>query len=225
MPGMAVFPGSGPLRPEGCKRGEGRQRRRVPSGTRAIISLTAPLSFLSLATALSPPPNYHITRRFPSRRPIRRTDAGRSTATGGGYVGDEDLDIGRNLLCRPHRHLVFVRDLKIIFYRKNGGNDPSFSPSYSFCSNMPFSGISDDMHIRSAKTQEEWEDLKKEVAMLKNMQRTQAQVMRAKKQEWEAEKQALEAEKRKLDYDIYDLLQVNFAIKDKLKRIRATCEE
>jgi hypothetical protein len=35
----------------------------------------------------------------------------------------------------------------------------------------------------------------------------------------------LEAEKRKLEYDIYDLLQVNFAIKDKLKRIRATCEE
>ncbi|KAK1696728.1 hypothetical protein QYE76_013425 [Lolium multiflorum] len=74
-------------------------------------------------------------------------------------------------------------------------------------------------------TQEEWEDLKKEVAMLKNMQRTQAQVMRAKKQEWEAEKQALEAEKRKLEYDIYDLLQVNFEIKDKLKRIKATCDE
>ena len=49
--------------------------------------------------------------------------------------------------------------------------------------------------------------------------------MRAKKQEWEAEKQALEAEKRKIEYDVYDLLQVNFAIKDKLKRIRATCEE
>ena len=63
------------------------------------------------------------------------------------------------------------------------------------------------------------------VALLKNLQRTQEQVMRAKKQKWEAEKQALEAEKRKLEYDIYDLLQVNFAINDKLKRIRATCEE
>ena len=67
--------------------------------------------------------------------------------------------------------------------------------------------------------------MKNEVAMLKNMQRTQAQVMRAKKQEWEAERKALEAEKRKLEYDIYDLLQVNFAIKDKLKRIRAICDE
>ena len=38
-------------------------------------------------------------------------------------------------------------------------------------------------------------------------------------------KKALEAEKRKLEYDIYDLLQVNFAIKDKLKRIRAICDE
>ena len=65
--------------------------------------------------------------------------------------------------------------------------------------------------------------MKKEVAMLKNMQRTQAQVMRAKKQKWEAEKQPLEAEKRKLEYDIYDLLQVNCAIKDKRKRIKVTC--
>ena len=38
-------------------------------------------------------------------------------------------------------------------------------------------------------------------------------------------KKALEAEKRKLEYDIYDMLQVNFAIKDKLKRIRATFDE
>jgi hypothetical protein len=49
--------------------------------------------------------------------------------------------------------------------------------------------------------------------------------MRAKKQEWEAERKASEAEKRKLEYEIYDLLQVNFAIKNKLKRIRATCDE
>ena len=38
-------------------------------------------------------------------------------------------------------------------------------------------------------------------------------------------KKALEAEKRKLEYVICDLLQVNFAIKDKLKRTRATCDE
>ncbi|KAK1613086.1 hypothetical protein QYE76_036759 [Lolium multiflorum] len=150
-PGMAVSPGPGPLWPESCTRGEGRRRRRILSGTRAIISLTAPLSYLSLVTAVSPPPNCHITRRFPSRRPIRRTDAGRSTATGGGDVGDQDLDIGRNLLRSPHRHLVFARDLELILCRKNGGKSLSFSPSYSFCSNMPFLGISDNMHIRSAR--------------------------------------------------------------------------
>ena len=42
--------------------------------------------------------------------------------------------------------------------------------------------------------------------MLKNVQRTQAQVMRSKKQKWETERKALVAEKGKLEYDIYDLL-------------------
>ena len=61
--------------------------------------------------------------------------------------------------------------------------------------------------------------------MLKNMHRTQAQVMRFKKQKWEAERKALVAEKRKLEYDIYDLLQVNFANRKKLKRTRAIFDE
>jgi hypothetical protein len=144
-PGMAVSPGPGPLRPEGCTRGEGRWRRRVPSGTRVIISLTAPLSFLSLATALSPPPNCHITRRFPSRRPIHRTAAWRSTGTRGGGVGEQHDDIDRNLLRSLHRHLEFARDLDLVLGRNNGGNDLSFSPSFSFCHNKPLSGIFDDM--------------------------------------------------------------------------------
>ena len=67
--------------------------------------------------------------------------------------------------------------------------------------------------------------MKNEVALLKNLQRTQAQVMRAKKQEWEAERKALMAKKRKLEYDIYDLLQVNFANRKKLKRTRAIFDE
>ena len=119
------------MRPEGCTRGEGRWRRRVPSGTRVIISLTAPLSFLSLATALSPPPNCHITRRFPSRRPIRRTAARRSTGTGGGDVGEQHPDISLNLLRSLHRHLEFCRELDLILDWINGGNDLFFSPSYS----------------------------------------------------------------------------------------------
>ncbi|KAK1647031.1 hypothetical protein QYE76_064836 [Lolium multiflorum] len=146
---MEVSPGPGLLRPEGCTCGEGRRKHRVPSGTRAIISLTAPLSFLSLATALSPP-NCHITRRFPSRRPIRRTAARRSTGTKGGDLGEQHRDIGRNLLRSLHQHLDFARDLELVLGRSNGGNDLS-SPSYSFCQNMPFSGICDDMHIRTAR--------------------------------------------------------------------------
>ncbi|KAK1682965.1 hypothetical protein QYE76_043813 [Lolium multiflorum] len=103
---MAVSPRPDPLQPEGCTRGEGRRKRRVPSGTRAIISLTAPLSFLSHVTVLSPPPNYHITRWFPSCRPIRRTAARRSIGTGGEDVGEQHRDIGRNLLRSLHRHLA-----------------------------------------------------------------------------------------------------------------------
>jgi hypothetical protein len=69
------------------------------------------------------------------------------------------------------------------------------------------------------------DELNNEVVMLKNVQRTQAQVLRSNKHEWEAERKELVDEKRKLEYDIYDMLQVNFANKEKLKRIRAICDE
>ncbi|KAK1626872.1 hypothetical protein QYE76_001187 [Lolium multiflorum] len=131
-------------------RGEGRRRRHVPSGTHAIIRLTAPLSFLTVTTALSPPQTVTSPGGSPS---ADQSAARRITATGGGDVGDEDLDIGRNQVRSPLRHLVFARDLELVLGRKNGGNNPSFSPSYSFCSNMPFWGISDDMHSRSARTE------------------------------------------------------------------------
>ncbi|KAK1643530.1 hypothetical protein QYE76_061335 [Lolium multiflorum] len=190
---MEVSPGPGPLRPEGCTRGEGRRRRRVPSGTRTIISLTSPLSFLSLTTALSPSPNCHITRRFP-------TDQSAAPTQGGAPLPEEETSATRTSTLAAICSAFFI--------------GISSSPATLSSSS-----------VGRMATQEEWEDLKKEVAMLKNMQRTQEQVNRAKKQEWEAEKQALEAEKRKLEYEIYDLLQVNFAMNDKLKRIRATCDE
>jgi hypothetical protein len=124
---MAVSQGQSPLRPQGCTRGEGRWRHRIPSGTRTIIRLTAPLSFPSLATALSPPPNCHITRWFPFRRPICRTTARRSTDTRGD-VGQQHHDIGRYLLRSLHRHLEFACGLELILGRNYGGNNLFFSP-------------------------------------------------------------------------------------------------
>ncbi|KAK1648501.1 hypothetical protein QYE76_066306 [Lolium multiflorum] len=57
------------------------------------------------------------------------------------------------MLRSLHRHLDFARELELFLGRNNGGNDLSFSPSYLFWHNIPFSGISDDMHIRSARTE------------------------------------------------------------------------
>ena len=67
--------------------------------------------------------------------------------------------------------------------------------------------------------------------MLKNVQRTQAQVMRARKEEWEGEretlreeKQTLKEEKKKL-YVMFDLIKMCELDKEKLNKIRATCDE
>ena len=68
--------------------------------------------------------------------------------------------------------------------------------------------------------------------MLKNVQRTQAQVIKANRQTWEAEREALLAEKqtlkdekKKLEYAIYDLLKLGEVNKQKIKKIRAICDE
>ena len=58
------------------------------------------------------------------------------------------------------------------------------------------------------------DELRNQVSMPKNVQRTQAQVIKANRQAWEAEreaflaeKQTLKDEKKKLEYAIYDLLK------------------
>lgn len=73
--------------------------------------------------------------------------------------------------------------------------------------------------------EDEIADLKREVAELKQVQRSQADVMRAKGVEWEAERQALKDERRKTEHHLFDLLKLSNANKDKLKRVRAICEE
>jgi hypothetical protein len=149
---MAVSVELGPLLREDCTRGEGRRKCHVPSGTHAITSLTAPSpSSHSRPHSHPPPPNCHITRRFPSSRPIRRTVARRRTGIRGGDDGEQHRDIGRNLLRGLYRHLEFGYEQDLVLDRNNGGNDLFFSPSYSLCQNRPCLGTCDDMQIRSAR--------------------------------------------------------------------------
>ena len=68
--------------------------------------------------------------------------------------------------------------------------------------------------------------------MPKNVQRTQATIMRARKEKWEeerqawhAEKQALKDEKKKLEYAVFDLLKAPVVDKEKIRRIRDICDE
>ncbi|KAK1602295.1 hypothetical protein QYE76_016340 [Lolium multiflorum] len=120
---MVVSVESGPLSREGCMHGEGRQKHHVPSRTRAITSLTASLSFVSLASSLSPhppPPTVTSPRWFLYRRPIPRSAARRSSGTGGDG-GEKHRDIGRSLDHALHRHLEFGRELNLVLGRNNGG--------------------------------------------------------------------------------------------------------
>jgi hypothetical protein len=81
----------------------------------------------------------------------------------------------------------------------------------------------------SVERRNELEELKKELDMLKNVQRTQAEVFKAKQKTLEDERDAVREEKKKLEYIIYDMLQqkvaVEGSVKDKLQRIKDICDE
>jgi hypothetical protein len=147
--GSSVEPS--PLSRKGCTRGKGRRKRLVPSGTRAITSLTAPLSFVSLASSLSPPQTVTSPRRFLYRRPIYRTTARRRSRTGGGDDSEKHHDIGRNLRRSLHRHLEFRNELDLVLDRNNGGKVLFLLPSSSLCENRPCLSICGDMQIRYAR--------------------------------------------------------------------------
>jgi hypothetical protein len=49
--------------------------------------------------------------------------------------------------------------------------------------------------------------------------------MKARKKEWDEKREALKDEKKRLEYMIFDLLKIDDANKDKLKRIKAICAE
>ena len=67
--------------------------------------------------------------------------------------------------------------------------------------------------------------LEKRVGELKQVQRSQADVMKAKQQKFEEETNLLKEEKKKVEYMLYDLLKFSNANKDKLKRLKEICDE
>jgi predicted nucleic acid-binding Zn-ribbon protein len=81
----------------------------------------------------------------------------------------------------------------------------------------------------SVQRRNELGELKKELDMLKNVQRTQAEVFKAKQKTLEDERDAIKEEKKKLEYIIYDMLQqkaaVEGSVQEKLQRIKDICDE
>ena len=65
----------------------------------------------------------------------------------------------------------------------------------------------------------------KQVLELKLVQRRQDGVMKEKEQQWDKEKRELKNEKKKLEYKLFDLFKANNANKDKIKRMKAICDE
>ncbi|CAM0953853.1 unnamed protein product [Alopecurus aequalis] len=52
-----------------------------------------------------------------------------------------------------------------------------------------------------------------------------AEVMKGKQKAWDEEKEAMRQENKKLEYNLYDLLKVTDGNKQKLKSIKAICDE
>ncbi|CAM0909016.1 unnamed protein product [Alopecurus aequalis] len=83
------------------------------------------------------------------------------------------------------------------------------------------SGVADELH----SLKKEVSVLRAELVMRKNLQMTEAEVMKGKQKAWDEEKEAMRQEKKKLEYNLYDLLKVTDGNKQKLKSIKAICDE
>ncbi|CAM0958226.1 unnamed protein product [Alopecurus aequalis] len=64
-------------------------------------------------------------------------------------------------------------------------------------------------------------DVKKYIVDLEK----KAEVMKGKQKAWDEEKEAMRQENKKLEYNLYDLLKVTDGNKQKLKSIKAICDE
>ena len=73
--------------------------------------------------------------------------------------------------------------------------------------------------------EKERKQLKNEVDMLKQVQKTQTEIMKVRQKKWDDEREAMKEEKRKLEYMLYDMIKVSDANKDKFKRIKQICDE
>ena len=82
-------------------------------------------------------------------------------------------------------------------------------------------GAADELH----SLKKEVSVLRAELVMRKNLQMTQAEVMKGKQKAWDEEKEAMRQENKKLEYNLYDLLKVTDGNKQKLKSIKAICAE
>ncbi|KAM0828446.1 hypothetical protein ACQ4PT_036306 [Festuca glaucescens] len=67
--------------------------------------------------------------------------------------------------------------------------------------------------------------LRSELKELKQVHKSQADVMKEKKLRWEGERDALKEEKRKVEYMLYDMFKASDCLKEKVKKIRAICDD
>jgi hypothetical protein len=63
------------------------------------------------------------------------------------------------------------------------------------------------------------------ISEMKQLLKTQGEVMKSKRKQAEEEKAALKEEKKKIEYALYELIQAGDVNKDKMKRIKEICME
>ena len=85
--------------------------------------------------------------------------------------------------------------------------------------------INGKAEVDVVEMEKERDSLKTAVEMLKQVQKTQADMMHDKEKEWEEERKHLKAEKRAVEHQLLDLLRANSSNRDKISRIKAIVEE
>ena len=67
--------------------------------------------------------------------------------------------------------------------------------------------------------------LRSELKELKQVHKSQAEIMKEKQVRWEGERDALKEEKRKVEYMLYDMFKASDGLKEKVKKIKAICDD
>ena len=66
--------------------------------------------------------------------------------------------------------------------------------------------------------------LRSDLKKLKQVHKTQTEIMKEKQLRWEGEREPLKEDKRKVEYMLYDILKESYGLKDKAKKIKAICD-